>query len=711
MIDKERWERVESIYHAVLAREPDARATFLEQACEGDEELRNEVDSLLDFDGRAEGFMETPAIGLEAKAIAKDGDPGDEEIPLWKIGPYRLLSVISHGGMGDVFLAIDARLERKVAIKLLAPEFTTDPEQVLRFKQEARTTSSLSHPNIVTLFEIGETEGRHYIVTEYVEGETLRARLNGAPAKRLPLKDTLEIAAQVLEGLRAAHQAGVIHRDIKPENIVLRPDGLAKVLDFGIAKLATAASGSGVDHLTTRTGMIMGTASYMSPEQIRGQKVDHRADIFSVGAMLYEMLSGERPFAGETMQDVMAAVLIKEPKQLNSLVENLPAALQRIVERCLEKQPEKRFQTASDLAFSLEELSAAVAPTANGEKSSTGAGSRSSFSKKRFAILAAVLGVVAIALAAVLFKTSNARKLSVAALVPAVEKAPRVANTTTRLVWFDRSGTRLGTVGALGEYSGPALSPTEDRIAVALNNPKTRSRDLWIYPVLSESGVQVTADPADDLNPVWTPDGRWIIYTSERNGVRNIYRKLADGTGSIEPLLESTQRNNVEDISRDGRLLIFNTSDGQKGEPNLATLSLADLRRRPFRVSSTREDAGRFSPDGRWLAYRSYETGESEIYVRGISETGAPSNQKWLISNGRGGNTQPMWRGDGKVLYYLDHKVLTSAEISANGATFNSGPPTPLFKVNIEDSERRNRFLVTKDGERFLVIVRDEIKL
>jgi Tol biopolymer transport system component len=445
----------------------------------------------------------------------------------------------------------------------------------------------------------------------------------------------------------------------------------------------------------------------MSPEQVRGQKVDHRTDIFSLGAMLYEMLSGERPFAGETMQDVMAAVLIKEPKQLNTVVENIPSALERIVERCLEKQPEKRFQTASDLAFSLKELSAAIDTGAKGDKVSAGSELRSSFGKKQLTILAVAIVVVAIVLGAILLKADTSPRRAALPFAPVAEKAPRASNSTTRLVWFDRSGTQLGTVGVMGEYSGPALSPTEDRIAVALSNPNTRTRDLWIYPVLSETGVQLTADAADDLNPVWTPDGRWIIYTSERNGVRNIYRKLADGTGATEPLLESAQRNNVEDISRDGRLLVFNTSKNSDTQPNLATLSLADLRPKPFRVSSTREDAGRFSPDGRWLAYRSYETGQSEIFVRGVSETGTPSNQKWMISNGRGGNTQPMWRGDGRVLYYLDHKVLMSAEITATGPTFSSGPPTPLFKVNIEDSERRNRFLVTRDGERFLVIVKE----
>jgi dipeptidyl aminopeptidase/acylaminoacyl peptidase len=515
----------------------------------------------------------------------------------------------------------------------------------------------------------------------------------------------------VLDALQAAHQAGVIHRDIKPENIVLRPDGLVKVLDFGIAKLSAADSGSAADHhLTTKTGMILGTASYMSPEQVRGQKVDHRADIFSIGAMLYEMLSGERPFQGETMADVMAAVLIKDPKPLGSLVADAPPALQRIVERCLEKQPDKRFQTASDLAFSLQELRAAVETAPRAESAKDATRSKSSSNPKRLVLIAAIV-VAAITIGVVILKTGAAPQQTIGPAVPVVAKNPRALSSTTRLVWFDRSGNQLGTIGVPGEYSGPALSPSEDRLVVALMDPKTKSRDLWLYPVGSETGVQLTADPFDDLNPVWTPDGKWLIYTSERNGVRNIYRKLADGTGESEPVLESKETRNVEDLSPDGRLLMFNTGSRQQVEPNLATLSLIDRSAKPFRVTTTREDAGRFSPDGRWLAYRSYETSQSEIYVRRISETGDGSKQKWLISNGRGGNTQPMWRGDGKALYYLDHKVLTSVEIIANGSSLSSGQPTALFKVNIEDNERRNRFLVTKDGERFLVIVREEIKL
>ena len=715
MINKERWEQVESIYHAALAHEPDARPAFLDEACAGDVELRTEVDSLLRFDGGAEKFFETPAIELQAKEFAADENSLTEELVFRQFGPYKVVARISHGGMGDVFLGIDTRLDRKVAIKLLFREFTADAERVSRFKQEARTTSTLNHPNIVTLYEIGEVDGHHYLVTEYVEGQTLRQRITSTDAGQIGLRHTLSIVTQVLDALQVAHEAGVIHRDIKPENIVLRRDGLVKVLDFGIAKLTSNDPQSQSDHLTTKTGVIMGTASYMSPEQARGQKVDHRTDIFSVGCVLYEMLSGARPFEGETMADVMAAVLVKEPKRLDALVPNIPPALIRMVDRCLEKQPEKRFQTASDLSFSLKELATSTATAENVAPTATvslqnPAPSKSGFSPRHL-VLIGVLLLVAVFIGVIIFKTKNPTVPAQAGLkrTPSGTNAP-ATNNLTRLVWFDLRGNQLGTVGAPGDYSGPALSPAEDRIAVALNDRQTNSRDLWIFPLNSDKGVRLTADSFDDLNPVWTPDGKWIIYSSERSGMRNIYRTAADGTGAPEPVLESNRTKNVEDISRDGKQLMFNTGSNQGAEPNLATLSLLDRSSSVFFVAQSRQDAGRFSPDGRWVAYRSQETGGSEIFVRGITANGASSNQQWRVSSGQGGNTQPMWRGDGRVLYYLDNKVLTSVEVTASGSDLTFGNPTPLFKVNIEDSEHRNRFLVTKDGERFLFIVREENK-
>src|SRR5262245_10040928 len=266
--------------------------------------------------------------------------------------------------MGKVYLAEDIRLERKVALKLLPAAFTQNPDLLLRFEREAKATSALNHPNILTIHEIGEVDGAHYIVSEFVEGETLRERMRRGP---LSLTAALDVARQVVGALAAAHAAGIVHRDIKPENVMARPDGLVKVLDFGLAKLAelstappkagAASQGPEVSQLSTEPGLVMGTAQYMSPEQARGQKVDHRADIFSLGVMLYEMLAGRRPFEGATTIDVMAAVLTKEPDQLDEHRSGAGPELTRAVMRCLAKEPEERFQTVSALAAEVKSAS------------------------------------------------------------------------------------------------------------------------------------------------------------------------------------------------------------------------------------------------------------------------------------------------------------------------------------------------------------------
>ena len=279
------------------------------------------------------------------------------------LNQYQILARLGRGGMGEVYLASDTRLGRKVAIKLLPEEFTRDAKRVQRFEQEARATSSLNHPNIITIHEVGEVGHHHFIVSEFVEGETLRQRMKTSP---LEPETALEVAAQVASALEAAHAAGITHRDIKPENVMLRPDGLVKVLDFGLAKL-TETRGPGVDlqaatiaKLSTETGVVMGTVEYMSPEQARGQKVDQRTDIFSLGVMIYEMIAGRRPFEGATKSDVIAALLTVEPAPLRQYCVAVPAELERIVAKSLAKEPEARYQSAADLSADLKTLRPSV---------------------------------------------------------------------------------------------------------------------------------------------------------------------------------------------------------------------------------------------------------------------------------------------------------------------------------------------------------------
>jgi eukaryotic-like serine/threonine-protein kinase len=285
-----------------------------------------------------------------------------------KIGPYEVASQIGAGGMGEVYKARDPRLGRDVAIKVLPPSFSADPDRLQRFAQEARAAAALNHPNILAIFDIGEDKGAPYVVSELLEGETLRDRLRSGA---LSIRKAIDFALQMAHGLSAAHEKGIVHRDLKPENLFITHDNRLKILDFGLAKLIHPEEGaSSGDALTmqvaTDPGVVMGTAGYMSPEQVRGKTTDHRSDIFSLGSILYEMLSGKRAFHGDSPADTMSAILKDEPPELSETARNVPPALQRVVNHCLEKSPGQRFQSASDVAFNLESLTEISSPSKAG---------------------------------------------------------------------------------------------------------------------------------------------------------------------------------------------------------------------------------------------------------------------------------------------------------------------------------------------------------
>lgn len=350
-----RYQQIGDIYIAALELEPDQRAAFLDQACGGDYSLRQEVESLLASDRGAEGFISSTALEAMAEELASD-----EEIPLAgrRLSHYNVLSLLGTGGMAEVYLAEDQRLQRKVALKLLPAAFTKDTESVRRFEQEARAVSALNHPNIVTVYEIGQFNGRQYIATELIEGSTLRERLIAG----ITLHEAVDTAIQVASALSAAHAAGVVHRDIKPENIMIRPDGYIKVLDFGLAKLASSEPRrTGEDttraSFTTAAGIVLGTSGYMSPEQARGHRVDARTDIFSLGVVVYEMITGRNPFAAATLADTVAAILKKTPVPLSQFVANVPPDLERIVAKSVTKSRQSRYQSVNELTADLRNLS------------------------------------------------------------------------------------------------------------------------------------------------------------------------------------------------------------------------------------------------------------------------------------------------------------------------------------------------------------------
>src|SRR5438094_1324549 len=325
-----RFQTIEEIFLAALEQEPDQVSAFLDTACERDAVLRREVEALLASDQRAGRFIETSSVGLATKII--QNQQADSLVGR-TIGHYKISESIGTGGMGEVYLATDITAGRKAALKLLPLRFTGDAERLKRFQQEAHAVVGLNHPNILTVYEIGEDHSIHYIASELIEGETLRQRLLRGP---MQLSEAVDIAIQVTSALASAHHAGIVHRDIKPENIMLRPDGYVKVLDFGIAKLAeldvpvTIPRDEALLLVETNLGSILGTVRYMSPEQAYGAPVDKSTDIWSLGVVLNEMVTGHVPFTGDTPREVMSAILEKEPPPLTNYVAQAPAEFQQI---------------------------------------------------------------------------------------------------------------------------------------------------------------------------------------------------------------------------------------------------------------------------------------------------------------------------------------------------------------------------------------------
>ncbi|HET8783732.1 MAG TPA: protein kinase, partial [Pyrinomonadaceae bacterium] len=346
----ERWQQIKALLESAIERDPRARSAFLDEACAGDPALRSEVEALIDSHARAGEFIESPAYAVMADSLT-----GNDLVPGYAIGPYQIIDRLAAGGMGDIYLAEDTRLGRKVVLKALPAAFTKDPERVRRFQLEARAASALNHPNIVTVYEIGQVDHLHYIAIEFIDGQTLRQLLTSGPLK---ISEALQVAIKVANALVAAHEAGIVHRDIKPENIMVRADRIVKVLDFGLAKLTESKPivSEAQTLFQTQQGIIIGTAPYMSPEQARAQGVDTRTDIWSLGAVLYEMIGGHAAFEGPTASDIIAAILSREPVPLVRYRPEVPTELEWIVKKALRKDRDERYQTIREFVADLKNL-------------------------------------------------------------------------------------------------------------------------------------------------------------------------------------------------------------------------------------------------------------------------------------------------------------------------------------------------------------------
>src|SRR5918998_1107942 len=410
--------------------------------------------------------------------------------PNTRLGRYEIRSLLGEGGMGEVYLARDPKIGRDVAIKVLPAQFSADAERLARFEQEACAAGALNHPNVLAVHDVGRHDGAPFVVSELLEGETLRERLRGAP---LSQRKAVDYASQIARGLAAAHERGIVHRDLKPENIFITSDGRAKILDFGLAKLTQGNGQQSQTEIPTRrvdtdAGAVMGTVGYMAPEQVRGQKVDHRADIFSFGAVLYEMLAGRRAFRGESAADTLSAILKEDPPDLSESNSAVSPALERLVLRCLEKNSAARFHSASDLAFALEALSGATAVSggqATATRSLAGRGVR------RRELIA--WGVAGAALLAALL----------ALVLPPLRRAPQEAPAAAARFLIAPPGEGQ-VIGA------PLISPDGRRVVLVVRDAVGR-QSLWLRPLDALDAQQLAGTEAGG-QPFWSPDGRSIGF-------------------------------------------------------------------------------------------------------------------------------------------------------------------------------------------------------
>lgn len=428
----ERWQQVEEVLQHALDLPWTERATFIAERCGSDRELKDETSSLLDAHEDAGNFIETPALAQDAHILL--GDTSVREV-----GQYSIIRALGSGGMGEVYLAQDRRLDRLVALKILPSYFAADDQRLRRFQREARAASALNHPNILTIHEVGESDGTYFIATEFIDGQTIREVTSH---EQLTTDEIMAIVEQVATGLAAAHRAGIVHRDIKPENIMRRTDGLVKILDFGIAKLVERQDAVPAQRsVHTELGVVMGTVDYMSPEQARGLPVDERTDIWSLGVVLYEMLERRLPFAGATRMDSMVAILEREPF---SLEESLNQTLRTVVVTCLQKDRDKRYQSIDEL---LADLKAAREETPS--ESQPFKGVRPNRTRNLVLLTAGWLMVAAVAVAFI-YRAWQPRANPATASQPAVAKTYMQMSDAEKLNFIREQEQRVSAM--MGEH-------------------------------------------------------------------------------------------------------------------------------------------------------------------------------------------------------------------------------------------------------------------
>jgi serine/threonine protein kinase len=599
----ERWRQIDRVLEAALERNASQRAVFLEEACAGDDALRREVEALLQAHEQAGSFIESPAFQVSGKATA-----GDSTLSLVgrSLGAYQILSLLGLGGMGEVYLARDSRLERPVALKVLPREFASDPDRMRRFVREAKAASALNHPNIATIYEIGESGGVRYIAMECVEGETLAARANGQPRE---IQEVIQIGLQVADALAEAHSRGIIHRDIKPANVMMTQRGEVKVLDFGLAKVA-GPDGEPATQTNTATGMVMGTVVYMSPEQALGQELDQRTDLYSLGATLHEMASGSPPFNASTPAALFDAIIHQSPAPLRQLNGEAPEELERIIGKALEKDRQLRYQTAADLRADLKRLQL-VTDSKHPSAARSAEAAPSVLLRWKLLVWAGVVMVLLLALGVAWYTwrsertrpdvqqrqlTTNVPEMPVtsAAISPdgkylafsddagtylrLIDKPerhslfPPATLKTSHLAWLP-DGTGLVVSGMSGGDKTPSLwsvsilggepRKLRDQVAIASVAPdgsriafvNADENEIWLMGGNGENPRKIVTGSTDDrfVSLMWFPHGRHLGYVKRQVGAVSIESyDLKDS--SITKLLSASWFSDACFLS-DGRLV------------------------------------------------------------------------------------------------------------------------------------------------------------
>ncbi|MBS1853876.1 MAG: PD40 domain-containing protein [Acidobacteria bacterium] len=735
-MDPDRWGKVEALYEAAVGLEPDRRSAFLAEQCAGDEALRQEVESLLCHGENAGDFLRAPAP-------VKPLETGQ------RVRHYEIQEKLGEGGMGAVYRAYDSQLRRPVALKVLPPEFAADPERRQRLLREARAASALTHPNIVGVYEVGSDNGVDFIAMEFVEGKTLEEMVT---AKGLALAKALDYGAQIAAGLARAHSVGVIHRDLKPGNIMVTREGLVKLLDFGLARRVRLEPGEA--STLTVEGEIAGTPAYMSPEQAEGKPLDERSDVFSFGLVLYRMLAGRPAFSGNSAAAVMAAVLREEPAPLGDKV---PREVERIVRRCLRKEPARRFQHVDDIKVELEELAAASQPAPRRgarrwlwpgvalaaiaiagtawwlARRVIGAGRsaplRTEFlqitsqpgaelfpsispdgkwlvyggesAKGRHIFLQAIGGQTPLDLTPdstgdedqpvfspdgehIAFHSTRAGG-GIFVMGRTGEAVRRVTNRGFNPAWSP-DGTHLAfaaeSVELYAQWIGqselwmvavntgethrlapavdavlPNWSPHNLRIAYTTRAGTDAKGDVGTIPVGGGTPVPVASDPARDWNPVWSPDGKYLYFSSDRGGSMNLWRVPIDETsgktlGPAESVSTPAAYLAHPSISADGRRILYTSALITANIQRLTLDASGNPQGEPFWVTTgtRRWSSPDPSPDGDWVAFYSLTQPEGQLYISRTDGTGLRQ------LTGDAADRMPHWSPDGGWIAFFSSR-------------------------------------------------------